>query len=117
MPNNTWLKLSDATFYWQNQLILNSVSLELSSRLTWLIGPSGVGKSTFLRIIAGHFLLQSGDCFVFNEPIRKPSPARAMVLQDFKLFPWLSVFDNVSIGMRFLKYDPDMIQERTIFLL
>lgn len=63
-----------------------------------LIGASGCGKSTLLRIIAGFEKPSSGEALMWGKPISEPEPQRGMVFQDYALFPWLSVRDNIAFG-------------------
>jgi NitT/TauT family transport system ATP-binding protein len=63
-----------------------------------LIGASGCGKSTLLRIIAGFETPSSGEALMWGKPIAGPEPSRGMVFQDYALFPWLSVRDNIGFG-------------------
>ena len=63
-----------------------------------LIGASGCGKSTLLRIIAGFETATSGAAKVRGRLIVEPGPDRGMVFQDYALFPWLSVHDNIAFG-------------------
>lgn len=63
-----------------------------------LIGASGCGKSTLLRIIAGFETPTSGEALMWGKPIAGPDPGRGMVFQDYALFPWLSVKDNIAFG-------------------
>ena len=63
-----------------------------------LIGASGCGKSTLLRIIAGFEKPSSGEALMWGKPIEGPDPQRGMVFQDYALFPWLSVRDNIAFG-------------------
>jgi NitT/TauT family transport system ATP-binding protein len=63
-----------------------------------LIGASGCGKSTLLRIIAGFEQPSSGEALMWGRPITAPDPTRGMVFQDYALFPWLSVRDNIAFG-------------------
>ena len=65
-----------------------------------LIGASGCGKSTLLRILAGFEEPTTGDVLASGEPIRGPSSDRGMVFQDYALFPWMTVKQNVGFGPR-----------------
>jgi NitT/TauT family transport system ATP-binding protein len=63
-----------------------------------LIGASGCGKSTLLRIMAGFEKPSSGEALMWGKSIEGPEPSRGMVFQDYALFPWLSVRDNIGFG-------------------
>ncbi len=79
---------------------LQPVSLEIApGEFVALVGPSGCGKSTLLNILAG-FLTPTGGCALAGgEPITRPDIDHGMVFQDYALFPWLSVIDNVAFGL------------------
>jgi NitT/TauT family transport system ATP-binding protein len=64
-----------------------------------LLGPSGCGKSTLLYIMGGHLAPSAGELRMHDQPITGPSPTRGMVFQDFALFPWLTVRDNIGFGL------------------
>jgi NitT/TauT family transport system ATP-binding protein/sulfonate transport system ATP-binding protein len=65
-----------------------------------LLGASGCGKSTLLRIIAGFDKATRGSVAVYGIDIDRPGPDRGMVFQDYALFPWLTVRQNISFGPR-----------------
>ncbi len=65
-----------------------------------LIGASGCGKSTLLRIIAGFETVTSGTVEMYGTLITAPGPERGMVFQDYALFPWLTVRQNIGFGPR-----------------
>jgi NitT/TauT family transport system ATP-binding protein len=81
--------------------VLQDVSLKLKTgEIVGLLGRSGCGKSTLLRIIAGLSHPTQGAVTIAGEPVDGPAEGVAMVFQSFALFPWLSVLDNVEIGLR-----------------
>ncbi|MGG5887425.1 ABC transporter ATP-binding protein [Falsiroseomonas sp. HC035] len=63
-----------------------------------LIGASGCGKSTLLRIVAGFEQPTTGQALMWGKPIPGPAPDRGMVFQDYGLFPWLTVRENIGFG-------------------
>jgi len=63
-----------------------------------LIGASGCGKSTLLRIVAGFENPSSGEALMWDKPVTGPAPDRGMVFQDYGLFPWLTVKQNIGFG-------------------
>ena len=88
-------------FQLQDQTIhaLSDASLSIrKGEFVCLIGASGCGKSTLLRIMAGFEQPSSGEALMWGKPIAEPDPSRGMVFQDYALFPWLSVRDNIAFG-------------------
>ncbi len=63
-----------------------------------LIGASGCGKSTLLRIVAGFEPPSAGQALMWDKPVDGPAPDRGMVFQDYGLFPWLTVRQNIGFG-------------------
>jgi len=64
-----------------------------------VVGPSGCGKSTLLYLIAGFLDITSGTIAVDDEPIDGPGTDRGVVFQDYALFPWRTVYENVTYGL------------------
>jgi NitT/TauT family transport system ATP-binding protein len=80
--------------------ILDGVDFQLrEGEIVALLGKSGSGKSTLLRIIAGLVAADGGTASYNARPIAGPAPGVAMVFQSFALFPWLTVQQNVELGL------------------
>ena len=80
--------------------VLVDVSLDLrDGEFVALLGPSGSGKSTLLRIMAGLMHPSDGRMLVHGAPLEGPNPDIAIVFQSFALFPWLTVLQNVELGL------------------
>ncbi|MDQ0456891.1 ABC transporter ATP-binding protein [Rhizobium paknamense] len=81
-------------------MVLENVDLTIrEGEIVGLLGRSGSGKSTLLRIIAGLISPSSGKALCRGEAIDGPPPGIAMVFQSFALFPWLTVLQNVELGL------------------
>ncbi len=82
---------------------LDDVHLSVrEGELVCLLGPSGCGKSTLLNIVAGFEDCTRGRVTIDGEEVRKPNPRRVFVFQEYGIFPWASVWDNVALGLRAL---------------
>jgi len=80
--------------------VLNDLSLSVrAGEVVALLGRSGSGKSTLLRIMAGLVQPSEGQVLSHGEPLRGPNRHLAMVFQSFALLPWLTVQDNVELGL------------------
>ena len=77
-----------------------------------IIGPSGCGKTTLLRILHGLEPATRGAVIVAGKRVEKPSPSSAMVFQQFNLFPWLTVAQNVAFGLEVAKFPRTETDER-----
>ena len=78
---------------------LKDVNLQIhKGEFVCLIGASGCGKSTLLRIMGGFEPVSTGSARMYHAPIQEPGPERGMVFQDYGLFPWLTVRENIAFG-------------------
>lgn len=81
-------------------LALSDISLTIAEReFVCLLGPSGCGKTTLLRVISGLEHPSSGEILLNGVPVRGPSPRMMMIFQEYSLYPWRTVRDNVSFGL------------------
>jgi NitT/TauT family transport system ATP-binding protein len=96
-------------------LVLDGVELTLKrGEIVGLLGRSGSGKSTFLRLIAGLAQPQGGTLTYLGHPIDGPASGIAMVFQSFALFPWLTVLENVQLGLEALNLPAGEIRTRAL---
>jgi NitT/TauT family transport system ATP-binding protein len=96
-------------------LVLDGVELRLGEgEIVGLLGRSGSGKSTLLRLIAGLGRPSSGSISYLGQPVSGPAPGIAMVFQSFALFPWLTVLENVQIGLEALRLPEPEIRRRAL---
>jgi NitT/TauT family transport system ATP-binding protein len=82
-------------------LALEDVSFEVGEKeFVAIVGPSGCGKTTLLRMAAGLDFPSSGSVVVGKREVERPGPDRAVVFQQFALFPWKTVEENIGFGLR-----------------
>ena len=84
----------------KEMVALQDIDLDIDdNEFVCFIGPSGCGKTTLLRIIAGLEEASSGTVYLDGMPIGGPGPERGMVFQEYSLFPWRTVIDNIVFGL------------------
>src|SRR5262249_3581306 len=96
--------------------VLHGVGLEIEKQeFTVFVGPSGCGKTTLLRLIAGLEEVTSGTIRIGDKRVDKLPPAErgvAMVFQNYALYPHMSVYENMSFGLRIAKVAKALIRGR-----
>jgi NitT/TauT family transport system ATP-binding protein len=98
--------------------VLRDVSFDLhSGEFVALVGSSGSGKSTVMRLIAGLDRPSSGSISIDAKPITGPGSDRGMVFQKYSLYPWLTAAQNVAFGMELQGRSKQEIRERTAYFL
>lgn len=96
-------------------LALDDVTLKISENsFTCIVGPSGCGKSTILRVAAGLEPASSGTVHYRSDAVTKPCGKIGLVFQEYSLFPWLTVLDNVAMGPAFAKTPRKEREERAM---
>jgi NitT/TauT family transport system ATP-binding protein len=82
-------------------LTLDNIGLHVhDGEFVAIVGPSGCGKTTCLRMVAGLEFPTEGRVSVADKTVMRPGPERAVVFQQFALFPWKTVYQNIEFGLR-----------------
>jgi NitT/TauT family transport system ATP-binding protein len=100
----------DLTFSYADQApVFDGFSWRVRAGEIWsVLGPSGCGKSTLLMLLAGLLHAQGGALVVGGERITRPRPRTGLILQEYGLLPWATVWANVALGLRIRRfYGPD----------
>ena len=96
-------------------LVLDGIDLQMTQgQIVGLLGRTGSGKSTLLRSIAGLMPPSAGSITYLGQPVVAPAPGIAMVFQSFALFPWLTVLENVQLGLEALGLPEAEIRKRAL---
>jgi NitT/TauT family transport system ATP-binding protein len=91
--------------------IMANVSFDVANAdFLAIVGPSGCGKSTLLRLIQGLDRPTAGEIKFRGKPVRDVCDQMAMVFQNFALYPWLTVKQNVALGLESRHIDPEKIE-------
>lgn len=99
-------------------IALRDINLEIpSGQFVCLLGPSGCGKSTLLNAIGGFSLPSEGKVTVEGQEILNPGPDRGMVFQEYALFPWMTVAENITFGLRLKKAPVTVVEKKLKDLL
>ena len=110
------IKINKLNKYYGDLHIIKDVDIEIEDKsFTVLVGPSGSGKSTMLRMIAGLEEINSGEISIDNKVVNKLDPKDreiAMVFQSYALYPHMTVFDNMALGLKLRKTPKDIITEK-----
>lgn len=81
--------------------VLDGISFDVHhGEFICIVGPSGCGKSTILNVLGGFLSQTSGAALVGGQPVTGPDPRRIFIFQEVAVFPWMTVHDNVSFGLR-----------------
>ncbi|GAB4056676.1 ABC transporter ATP-binding protein [Uliginosibacterium sediminicola] len=97
---------------------LRDINIEIpQGQFVCLLGPSGCGKSTLLNAVAGFSLPSSGSILVDSKTVSEPGPDRGMVFQEYALFPWMTVAENVAFGLSIKKVPKAEISQKVDSLL
>ncbi|WP_456483203.1 ABC transporter ATP-binding protein [Methanopyrus kandleri] len=102
------LKVEDLHKSYDDLKVLDGITFEVSEgEFFAIVGPSGCGKTTLLKIIAGLEDYDAGRVLVDGEEVREPGPDRALVFQEYAIFPWKTVLENVMFAPLMQGKDPE----------
>ena len=98
------IKFKNVSMFFDNlskkDKILENLNFEIfAEEFVCILGPSGSGKTTILGLVAGFIKSFSGELFFNSKPIKRPDNSRTLVFQEYALFPWLNILDNVAFGL------------------
>ena len=98
--------------------VIDNINLEIKDKeFVVLVGSSGCGKSTILRLIAGLEDITSGEILIDDKVVNNVHPKDrdiAFVFQSYALYPHMSVFDNIAFGLKMRKFDKKVIKEKVL---
>lgn len=114
------IAVENIVFSYDKELILENIDMKIDAGdFVCLLGQSGCGKSTFLRLMAGLSEPDSGNILVGDKPIHGASLDRGVVFQDYSLFPWLTTGKNLILSLRqkFKSESKKELKRRAIYYL
>ncbi|ASS93517.1 MULTISPECIES: ABC transporter ATP-binding protein [Bacillaceae] len=98
--------------------VLDKINIEVEKgSFVSIVGPSGCGKSTLLYLIAGLDKADVGEIRVAGKKVMKPGPERVVVFQEAGLFPWLTVLENVTYGLKLKKIPNEEAKAKALDIL
>ena len=98
--------------------VLDDINIEVEKgSFVSIVGPSGCGKSTLLYLIAGLDKADTGEIRVAGKKVSKPGPERVVVFQESGLFPWLTVLENVTYGLKLKKMPKEEAKAKALEIL
>jgi NitT/TauT family transport system ATP-binding protein len=104
------LRVESLSFAYDDAVILKDIHLTIrEGEFVSLLGPSGSGKTTLLRLLAGMESPAAGHIFCKDKPVQRPGIERGMVFQDYSLFPWMNLTQNILMAVERVK--PDLTRQ------
>jgi NitT/TauT family transport system ATP-binding protein len=102
----------------ERQTVLDDCSILVErGKLTVLMGPSGCGKTVLINLIAGYETPTTGAVYIDDAPVTGPGQDRLVVFQESALFPWMTVYSNVTFGCRVQGMNEGVIREKAELIL
>lgn len=102
----------DLSFGYRNFKVFEAVNIAVEEeQIVAVVGPSGIGKSTLLRILGGFLKPLTGVVLLFGRPVLRPTPQIMLVHQSIVTFPWMTALENVMLGLQYMKLDRKEAEE------
>ncbi|WP_142415579.1 ABC transporter ATP-binding protein [Hathewaya massiliensis] len=114
------ITVENIMFSYDKELILKNINMKIEAGdFVCLLGQSGCGKSTFLRLMAGLSKPNSGNIFIGDKRLQGASLDRGVVFQDYSLFPWLTTGKNIIISLqqKFKNESKKELKKRVLYYL
>ncbi|WP_195863634.1 ABC transporter ATP-binding protein [Aerococcus urinae] len=118
--NEPLLRMEDVSYRYDDQSpeVIQGLNFSMNSgEFVCVLGPSGVGKSTWLNLLAGYERVTSGKLSFKGEKITGPSWERGVIFQRHTLYPWLTVGENIAFGLEARKDKTEQIDQQVTYLL
>ena len=116
MEDKVIVRLDSISKKYGNTTVIENISLDIyEGEFITLLGSSGCGKTTILRMISGLEEVSSGKVYIDNKDVTNVDPTKREVntiFQNFALFPKMTVKDNITFGLRMKKVNPSEIEKR-----
>ncbi len=97
---STRIAFKDVSVSFNQLKVVERVSFDVADReFVSIIGPSGCGKTTMMNIVAGFVKPNTGTVLLDGKPIEGPGPERGVIFQEYGVFPWLTVKENIGFGL------------------
>ncbi len=110
------IQLKNVTFSYDDKKVIENLNLNIADgQITSLLGQSGSGKTTILRLLSGFIQPQSGEIYIGNKNITTIPPEKrnfGMIFQNYALFQNMNVRENIEYGLKLRKYDKKKIKEK-----
>lgn len=106
------IKVSNLDFSYQNKKIVENIDFSIKEgKSLAIIGPSGCGKSTLIYLLAGLLIPDQGVIKINGKIINNIRKKTGVILQNYGLFPWKTVFANVALGLKVRDYDKKKVDK------
>ena len=106
------IKVSDLDFSYQNEKVVKNINFSINEgKSLAIIGPSGCGKSTLIYLLAGLLEPDHGTIKINGKIINNIREKTGVILQNYGLFPWKTVFANVALGLKVRDYDKNKVNK------